>query len=68
MKACLTVLGLCAISWLFQAWAVEPTEAERKLLSDLRAFAEKGDAAAQNDLGWAFSEGLFGLKGTSENL
>jgi uncharacterized protein len=39
----------------------QQSEADRKLLADIRAKAEKGDAQSQFELGWAFVEGNLGV-------
>jgi hypothetical protein len=44
--------------------AAQQNEADRKLLADIRAKAEKGDAQSQFLLGSAFSFGDLGLAGT----
>src|ERR1700674_677317 len=47
-------------SAVFQVPA-QQSEADRKLLADLRAKAEKGDAQSQFTLGGAFSFGMLGV-------
>src|SRR6266704_6820789 len=39
----------------------QPTEADRKLLADIRAKAEKGDAQSQGELGAVFTFGHLGV-------
>src|ERR1035441_3273195 len=48
------------VSAVFQLPA-QQSEADRKLLANVRAFAEKGDAQCQYELGCAFSFGDFGV-------
>src|ERR1039458_3169362 len=53
-------LLLLLVSAVFQLPA-QQSEADRKLLANVRAFAEKGDAQCQYELGGAFSFGNFGV-------
>ena len=57
MKLSLTMFFLCAAGWLFQASAAEPTVADHKEFQETKGRAEKGDAAAQTDLGVMYSQG-----------
>jgi TPR repeat protein len=47
-------------SAVFQLSA-QQSEADRKLLADVRAKAEKGDAKSQLELGWTFHNGSLGV-------
>ena len=62
MKAQLALFCVLAASLGFRGLAAEPTEADRKLLADIRARAEKGDTRAQNDLAAAYIVGEHGLQ------
>ena len=48
------------VSAVYQSPA-QQSEADRKLLADLRAKAEKGDAQSQYELGTAFDKGSLGV-------
>src|ERR1035438_9886500 len=48
------------VSAVFQLPA-QQSEADRKLLADIRAKAERGDAQSQNELGATFSVGKLGV-------
>lgn len=61
MKACLTALILCGASWHFQCLAADQTEAERKLLAEIRAKADRGDGQSQFDMGLVFASGRMGV-------
>ena len=57
-------LGLFLLSLLVSAVfqsAARQIEADRKLLAELRAKAEKGDAQSQYELGRAFAKGSLGV-------
>jgi len=57
------------LKWVLLLWfavgvlplAVQPSEADRKMLADLRAKAKEGDAPSQYELGRAFALGQHGL-------
>ena len=57
MKTCLIALFLCAASLLPQAMAATPADVARKSFQETKIKAEKGDAAAQFNLGEMYADG-----------
>ena len=57
MKTCLIALFLCAASLLPQAMAATPADVARKSFQETKIKAEKGDAAAQFNLGVSYANG-----------
>jgi TPR repeat protein len=57
LRWCLSFLLVSAVLQL----PAQQSEADRKMLADVRAKAEKGDAQSQYDLGRAFDKGSLGV-------